>query len=178
MRSRIYFHVSRHLDRLCSGNGHRLDPGSQFLVVSELRRSGATVPSSFRIHAKACARAAHHPDLRDGPHLKGGNRSGAHGGRLLSDYVLRGSRNRSRRRKAVLFAGSHALASVLQIRHPRRAVLGYFGCGSTWSRIDGAVVGEFIASEHGLGRTILYAGETSTSHWYGARCCCSPRCLS
>jgi NitT/TauT family transport system permease protein len=26
--------------------------------------------------------------------------------------------------------------------------------------LTGAVVGEFIASEHGLGRTILYAGET------------------
>ena len=42
--------------------------------------------------------------------------------------------------------------------------------------LTGAVVGEFIASQHGLGREIFYAGSTMTSRWCGWRCWCCRRC--
>ena len=44
--------------------------------------------------------------------------------------------------------------------------------------LTGAIVGEFIASQHGLGRTILYAGRPTRSRSSGSRCSCSRRSRS
>jgi len=81
--------------------------------------------------------------------------------RLLTAYAGRDGA-RSRQREAVLLARRLAHAGVSASWSCRSACRGYISVlrVNIGLALTGAIVGEFIASQHGLGRQILYAGQT------------------
>ena len=115
----------------------------------------------FEFNSQACAGAAHHPGVRPRVELQGGDRLRAHLRHLDAHHLCRREGARSRRREAVLFAGATRWQVFRKLVVPfclpwvisvLRVNIGL--------ALTGAIVGEFIASQHGLGRQILYAGQT------------------
>jgi Binding-protein-dependent transport system inner membrane component len=130
-------------------------------VVAQLRRHRAALRHLPGVDPEAGAGAADHPGVRHRARLQGGGRHRADPGGLDPDryagvkaldpdgeklfYSLGATRLQVFRKLVVPFCLPWII-SVLRVN---------IGLALT-----GAIVGEFIASQHGLGRAILYAGQT------------------
>ncbi len=143
------------------GTTLRLAARPVVLVVAQLRGDRAALHDLLRILAEACAGAAGDPGVRHGARVEGRYRDRADARRIDADRLCRRQGARSRQREAVLFARRDRWQVFRKLVVPfclpwiisvLRVNIGL--------ALTGAIVGEFIASQHGLGRAILYAGKT------------------
>ena len=161
-RRRHRLHLPLDHPGLPGRHDRRLAARPLVLVVAQLCGDRAALHHLPGVDAEARARAAHHAGARHGARLQGRDRRGADHRGLDAHHLCAASRR------------SIPTASACSIRSAPAAGR----CSPSWScprrcrgssrclrvniglALTGSIVGEFIASQHGLGRTILYAGQT------------------
>ena len=135
--------------------------GLSFLVVAQLRQRCATVPRMLRGNSEAGACSSYRADVRYRYSVQGRNRNCADSSRDNAYDLRCGSYRRCQFAKASMYSlGATRWQVFTKLVVP--SVLPWIISSlrvNIGLALTGAVIGEFIASEQGLGRQILYASQ-------------------